>query len=71
MGLFIIITTLHSAFHSVLFRFVSAVVMMKTDAGEGGESLEWEAEKSKMHNFFFFVNERGEGGLRCSVPDML
>lgn len=58
MGLFIIITTLHSAFHSVLFRFVSAVVMMKTDAGEGGESLEWEAEKSKMHR-------------RALIPDVL
>lgn len=34
--------------------------------GGGGESLEWEAKKSKMKSDaqrVFFGNERGEGGL--------
>lgn len=53
-GLFIIMTSL-CAFHSELLSSVSAVVMMRTDVrggGGGGESFEWEAKHSKMHNFF-------------------
>lgn len=39
--------------------------------GGGGESFEWEAKHSKMHNFFFFVNERGEEGLFCPTNALM